>query len=49
MVAFPDADCDAAEVLRRLEGAIERTSGVAPGCALYFVSFKRVQTGENLF
>ena len=34
-LAFPDAGCDAADVLRRSEGAIERTSGVAPGCALY--------------
>jgi len=24
--------------LRRLEGAIERTSGFDPGCALYFVA-----------
>ena len=33
-VVFPDTGSDAADVLRRLEGAIERTSGVAPCCAL---------------
>ena len=36
-LAFPEAGCDAADVLRCLEGAIVRASGVAPGCALYFV------------
>ena len=30
-VVFPDVGSGAADVLRRLEGAIERTSGVAPG------------------
>ena len=33
-LAFPDAGCDTADVLRRLEGAIERTSGVAASPAL---------------
>ena len=37
-LAFPDAGCDTADVLRRLEGAIERIFRVAPGCALYFVT-----------
>ena len=45
-LAFPDAGCDAADVLRCLEGAIERTSGVAPGCALYFViKYRSVEHG----
>ena len=54
-VAFPDAGCDAADVLRRLEGAIERIFRVAPGCALYFVTkFLRSlnessQTGEKFW
>ena len=33
-VAFPDVGSGATDVLRRLEGAIARTSGFAPGCAL---------------
>ena len=45
-LAFPDAGCDAADVLRRSEGAIVRTSGVAPGCALYFViKYRSVEHG----
>jgi hypothetical protein len=31
---FPDVGCDTSDVLRRLEGAIERTSGVAASPAL---------------
>ena len=33
-LAFPDAGCDTADVLRRFEGAIERTPGVAASPAL---------------
>ena len=33
-VAFPDAGCDTADVLRRFEGAIERMPGVAASPAL---------------
>jgi hypothetical protein len=34
-LVFSDVGSDAADVLRRLEGAIERISAVDPGCALY--------------
>ena len=33
-VAFPDAGCDTADVLRRFEGAIDRMPGVAASPAL---------------
>ena len=33
-LAFPDAGCDTADVLRRFEGAIERTPGVVASPAL---------------
>ena len=41
-VVSPDVGSGAADVLRRLEGAIERTSGVAPGCALCNTDLGRV-------
>ena len=52
-LAFPDAGCDTADVLRRFEGAIERTPGIAASPALGTlrnfgspVSFRRPEDGR---
>ena len=47
-LAFPDAGCDTADVLRRFEGAIERTPGVAASPALgTLIDLRNIEIRES--